>query len=90
MRLKERNDDLLSHVRTFKMERSRMYDIRAEKISLDLIKTEEKLVSFNINNVFKKRKINEDNEKDRRHRREEHQFDVEIKVKEIRRANKEA
>ena len=44
LRLKERNDELLSHVNTFKMERSRMYDIRAEKISIDLIKTEEKIV----------------------------------------------
>jgi hypothetical protein len=45
LRLRERNEELHSHVQTFKMERSRMYDLRAEKISLDLIKTEEKIVS---------------------------------------------
>jgi hypothetical protein len=46
LRLKERNDELISHVQSFKMERSRMYDQRAEKISFDLVKTEEKIVTL--------------------------------------------
>ncbi len=46
LRLKERNEELNSHVQSFKMERSRMYDQRAEKISFDLVKTEEKIVNL--------------------------------------------
>ena len=34
--------------------------------------------------------MNEENEKERKQRREEHKYDIEIKAKEIRRANREA
>lgn len=56
-----------------------MYEERAEKISTTLLKTDEKI-----------RKQNEESEKERKRKQEENSHDLQIKVKEVRRAEREA
>lgn len=67
-----------------------MYDQRAEKISIDLLKTEEKIVKyFYITNLILQRKLNHENEKERKQRIEEHKYDVVNRAREVRREARE-